>query len=344
MVDEMTAWEVFHPGPLSSHPLRRVTRPVPDPAPGEVLVRVQACGVCRTDLHLCEGDLAPRRPRTVPGHQVVGDVVSRGVGADRFRVGQLVGVAWLRSTCGACEWCRSGAENLCPQSRYTGWDADGGLAEYTTVPEAYAYDLSDTEAPELVAPLLCAGIIGYRALRRAQLPPGGRLGIYGFGSSAHITAQVAALQGAEIYVMTRGAQNQQLAREIGAVHVGATSDAPPVPLDAAIIFAPAGELVPVALVAVRPGGTVVLAGIYVSDIPQLMYDRHLFYERDLRSVTSNTRRDGEELLRLAANLPLRLTVRTRAMAQADQALADVLEERVSGSTVVLAGPPPGRSC
>jgi alcohol dehydrogenase, propanol-preferring len=336
MVDEMTAWEVSRPGPLSTRPLRQVTRPVPDPGPGEVLVRVQACGVCRTDLHLSMGELTPRRPRTVPGHQVVGDVVSRGEGAARFRVGQRVGVAWLRSTCGACEWCRSGAENLCPKSQYTGWDADGGFAEYTTVPEAYAYDLSDTESPELLAPLLCAGIIGYRALRRAQLPPGGRLGLYGFGSSAHITAQVAALQGAEIYVMTRGAKNQELAREMGAAYVGGSQDAPPVSLDAAIIFAPAGELVPVALAAVKPGGTVALAGIYVSDIPQLSYERHLFYERDLRSVTSNTRRDGEELLRLAAHLPLRLKVTTRPMAEADQALVDVLEERASGSTVLLA--------
>jgi propanol-preferring alcohol dehydrogenase len=334
----MMAWEVTHPGPLSGRPLRQVSRPIPEPGPGEVLVRVRACGVCRTDLHLCVGELAPRRTRTVPGHQVVGDVVARGMGADRFAIGQPVGVAWLRSTCGACAWCRSGAENLCPESLYTGWDADGGLAQYTTVPEAYAYDLTDAdaEAPELVAPLLCAGIIGYRALRRAQLPAGGRLGIYGFGSSAHITAQVAALQGAEIYVMTRGAQNQQLASEMGAAYVGGSHDAPPVPLDAAIIFAPAGELVPVALAAVRPGGTVALAGIYVSDIPQLSYERHLFYERDLRSVTSNTRRDGEELLRLAAHLPLRLRVTTRPMAETDHALVDVMEERVSGSTVVLA--------
>ena len=336
MVEEMTAWEVFRPGPLSSRPLRRVSRPVPEPGPGEVLVRVQACGVCRTDLHLSLGELEPRRPRTVPGHQVVGEVASRGGGADRFRVGQRVGVAWLRSTCGACEWCRSGAENLCPRSRYTGWDADGGFAEYTTVPEAYAYELSDAEAPELVAPLLCAGIIGYRALRRAELPPGGRLGLYGFGSSAHITAQLAALQGAEIYVMTRGAQNQELAREMGAAFVGGSQEAPPVSLDAAIIFAPAGELVPVALAAVKPGGTVALAGIYVSDIPQLTYERHLFYERDLRSVTSNTRRDGEEMLRLAAHLPLQLKVTTHPMAETDQALADVFEERASGSTVVLA--------
>src|SRR6476661_5735020 len=319
----MTAWEVFRPGPLSSRPLRRVSRPVPEPGPGEVLVRVQACGVCRTDLHLSLGELEPRRPRTVPGHQVVGEVASRGGGADRFRVGQRVGVAWLRSTCGACEWCRSGAENLCPRSRYTGWDADGGFAEYTTVPEAYAYELSDAEAPELVAPLLCAGIIGYRALRRAQLPPGGRLGLYGFGSSAHITAQVASLQGAEIYVMTRGTRNQQLASEMGAAFVGGTYDAPPVSLDAAIIFAPAGELVPVALAAVKPGGTVAVAGIYVSEIPELTYERHLFYERDLRSVTSNTRRDGEELLRLAAHLPLRLKVTTRPMAETDRALADL---------------------
>ena len=333
----MLAWAVTSPGAMETHPLERVARAVPVPGPDEVLVKVLACGVCRTDLHLCEGDLAPRRPGTVPGHQVVGEVVGQGTSARRFPMGQLVGVAWLRSTCGSCEWCRSGAENLCPQSRYTGWDADGGFAEYLTVPEAYAYLLDGTQEPERVAPLLCAGIIGYRSLRRANLPPGGRLGIYGFGSSAHITAQVAALQGAEIYVLTRGERNRRLAREFGAAYVGDADDRPPTPLDSAIVFAPAGELVLKALAAVRPGGTVAVAGIYLSDVPALSYQRHLFYERDLRSVTSNTRRDGEELLRLAAHLPLKLQITTKSMSQVADALLDLKQDRASGSLVVSTG-------
>jgi propanol-preferring alcohol dehydrogenase len=300
-----------------------------------VLLRVQACGVCRTDLHLCEGDLPPRRPHVVPGHQVVGTVAARGQRSRRFELGAVVGVAWLAWTCGTCSWCRTGQENLCPHSQYTGWDRDGGFAEYVVVEEAFGYSLPTGVAPAELAPLLCAGIIGYRALRRAALPPGGRLGIYGFGSSAHLTAQLAALQGAEIYVMTRGERNQQLARELGAAYVGQAGDTPPVALDSAIVFAPAGELVPMALAALRRGGTLAVAGIHLSDIPTLNYERHLFYERDLRSVTSNTRRDGEELLTLAAHLPLRLHVTTRPFSEVDQALRDVRDERVAGSTVVV---------
>ena len=331
----MTAWVVGRPGPIDEGPLRLVELPVPEPGPGEVLVRVLACGICRTDLHLCEGDLVPRRPDVAPGHQAVGDVVARGTGAERFEVGARVGIAWLRSTCGSCEFCRRGAENLCPRSTYTGWDADGGFARYTTVPQDFAYRLDADRAPQDLAPFLCAGIIGYRALVRANLPPGGRLGLYGFGSSAHLTAQLAAAQGAEIFVLTRGAANQRLARELEVAFVGAAQDAPPVPLDSAIVFAPAGELVPLALRALKPGGTVAVAGIHLSDVPMLDYDRDLFRERDLRSVTANTRLDGEELFRLVARLPVAAHTTVVPFERIDRALSDLAHSRGSGSLVAM---------
>ncbi|HET9871301.1 MAG TPA: zinc-dependent alcohol dehydrogenase family protein [Propionibacteriaceae bacterium] len=330
----MRAWAVINPGPVSSQPLRLVDRTLPTPQPDEILVRVLVCGLCRTDLHLSEGDLAPRRPETIPGHQIVGEVIGAGHAASRFRRGDRVGIAWLRRTCGSCQWCRSGAENLCPQSRYTGWDDDGGFAEFAVAPEAWAYRLPDNHSSTSLAPLLCAGIIGYRSLRSARLPPGGRLGIYGFGSSAHITSQIAAAQGAEVFVMTRGEQNRQLARELGASFVGNAQDQPPEKLDAAIVFAPAGELVPLALESTAPGGTVSLAGIYVSQIPPLDYQRHLFYERCLRSVTANTRRDGEELFRLAARLPIRVHTTNVDFVDLDRAMNDLAHGRASGSIVV----------
>jgi propanol-preferring alcohol dehydrogenase len=252
----------------------------------------------------------------------------------RFEVGDRVGIAWLRHTCGACRWCRRGAENLCPASRYTGWDDDGGLAELALVPAAFAYALPEEYDDVHVAPLLCAGIIGYRSLRRAALPPGGRLGVYGFGSSAHITAQVALAQGADLYVMSRGEGNRRLAEEVGATWVGGEADRPPVPLDSAIVFAPAGSLVPVALEALDRGGTLALAGIHMSEVPPLDHDRHLFRERDLRTVTSNTRRDGEELLALAARLGVRVHATAYPFDEADRALADLAAGRVSGSVVV----------
>jgi propanol-preferring alcohol dehydrogenase len=336
MTDQMQVWAVERPGPIDGGPLRKVRRTVPQPGPGEVLVKVEACGICRTDLHLTEGDLLPKRPGVVPGHQAVGTVVDRGTAAgDRFAIGDRVGIAWLRGTCGVCEFCRQGSENLCPWSTYTGWDADGGFAEYAVVPQDYAYALpTDRPAVEL-APFLCAGIIGYRSLLRANLPPGGRLGIYGFGSSAHLTAQLATAQGAELFVMTRGEGNRALARELGAVFVGETADRPPVPLDSAIVFAPAGDVVPYALEALKPGGTVAVAGIYLSDVPALNYERHLFHERDLRSVTSNTRRDGEELFRLVARLPVSAHTTVVPFDAVDRALADVAHGRASGSLVAV---------
>jgi alcohol dehydrogenase, propanol-preferring len=335
MGELMDVWAVDRPGPIDQGPLQRVRRTVPEPGPGEVLVKVEACGICRTDLHLCEGDLEPRRPGVVPGHQVVGPVVDRGAGADRFANEDRVGIAWLRGTCGSCEFCRAGSENLCPQSSYTGWDADGGFAEYAVVPQDYAYALPGDRSAEELAPFLCAGIIGYRSLLRANLPPGGRLGIYGFGSSAHLTAQLAAAQGAELFVMTRGEQNRALARSLGAAYVGETADRPPVPLDSAIVFAPAGDVVPHALEALKPGGTAAIAGIHLTDVPTLNYERHLFHERDLRSVTSNTRRDGEELFRLVSRLPVSAHTTVVPFSAVDRALADVAHGRAAGSLVAV---------
>jgi propanol-preferring alcohol dehydrogenase len=336
--DTMAAWSFDEPGRAPRLPLRLVRRVVPAPGPDEVLIRVSACGIGRTDLHLVEGDLLPRRVGVIPGHQVVGSVAATGAQTDRFTVGDRVGIAWLRKTCGACRWCRAGQENLCPESRYTGWDADGGLAEFATVPAAYAYRVPERLTDVQSAPLLCAGIIGYRALRRARVPPGGRLGIYGFGSSAHITAQIAIAEGAEVYVMTRGEANRALAHELGAVFVAGATSQPPRRLDSAIVFAPAGELVPVALEALDRGGTLALAGIHMSDVPTLDYQKHLFNERDLRTVTANTRRDGEELLLLAGRLKLTLHTTVYPFDSADRALGDLAAGRLSGSAVVQVAP------
>jgi propanol-preferring alcohol dehydrogenase len=327
------AWVVTgEPSPADR--LELVTRPEPTPERGEVLVRVQACGVCRTDLHLAAGDLPARRPATTPGHEVVGDVVALGRGVTGLAVGDRVGVAWLRSTCGQCHWCRTGAENLCPDSTYTGWDADGGFAELATAVAAFAYRLPAGMPDEQAAPLLCSGVIGYRALRRAAVPPGGRLGIYGFGSSAHLTAQIALAQGLEVHVLTRGAGARRLALELGAASAGAAADRPPVPLDGAILFAPAGDLVPVALAALGAGGTLAVAGIHLSDVPALDYARDLFRERTLTSVTANTRADGEELLRLAHRLGVRAHTTWYPFGQAAAALADLEAGRLVGSAVL----------
>lgn len=333
--ETMLAWETT--GPDTPGRVRHVDHAVPTPGPGEALVAVEACGVCRTDLHVTDGDLPEHKPHVVPGHEVVGRVVASGPGASRFAIGDRVGVAWLRQTCGACRWCRSGRENLCPRARFTGWDEDGGYADYTTVPEAYAYRVPVEIPAEQAAPLLCAGIIGYRALVRANLPPGGRLGLYGFGASAHLTAQLAIAQGAEVHVLTRGEDAQRLALELGAASAGPADGVPPVPLDASILFAPAGELVPVALAGLEQGGTLALAGIHVSDIPTLDYQAHLFRERTVTSVTANTRRDGEEFLALAARLGIRSTVTTYPFESADQALDDLAEGRFAGVAVLSHG-------
>jgi alcohol dehydrogenase, propanol-preferring len=320
---------------MAGGPLRLVGRPVPEPGPGELLIRVIRCGVCRTDLHLAEGDLLRRRPDVTPGHEVVGEVVATGPGSMRFGVGDRVGVAWLAGTDGSCRHCRRGAENLCPASVYTGWDRNGGYADYLVAADAYVHELPSGFSDEELAPLLCAGIIGYRALRRAELPPGGRLGIYGFGGSAHLAAQVAMAAGAAVHVFTRAPAARELAMELGAASAQDSLDPSPEPLDSAIVFAPAGEVVPPALRNLDRGGTLAIAGIHLTDIPALHYDADLFQERNLRSVTSNTRGDAQEFLRLAARLRLRVSVTTYPLDAADQALADLAADRITGAAVLV---------
>jgi len=304
------------------------------PGRGEVLLKVRVCGVCRTDLHLAEGDLTPRHAGVIPGHEVVGEVIGQGPGAARFGIGERVGVAWLGGTCGACRFCLRGQENLCLSPTFTGWDRDGGYAELITAAENFAYRIPETFSDEEAAPLLCAGIIGYRALTRAELPIGGRLGIYGFGGSAHLAAQIALYRGARVYVMTRSAQARALALDLGATFAGGAEEQPPDPLDAAILFAPAGGLVPVALRALDRGGTLAVAGIHLSDIPSLHYADELFEERQLRSVTANTRADGEEFFRIAAEIPLRPTTVAYPFEAADRALRDLAEDRITGAAVL----------
>jgi propanol-preferring alcohol dehydrogenase len=271
----------------------------------------------------------------IPGHQIVGIVDKLGAGALRFSVGDRIGIPWLRSTCGVCADCRRGDENLCTHSTYTGWDADGGFAEMAVVPEAFAYALPSAIDDVEAAPLLCAGIIGYRAFRRSSVPAGGRLGLYGFGSSAHITLSVARYFGCQVYVSTRDAEHQKLAASLGAVWVGGASDRPPAPLDAAILFAPAGELVPPALEALRAGGTLAVAGIHLSAVPPLDYAKHLFHEKTLTSVEANTRRDGVELLQLATAIPLRPTTQTFPLTEAARVLALLKHDRLRGSAVLV---------
>lgn len=329
----MRAWAVSGRGGAPGR-LVEVREPVPTPAVDEVLVRVLACGVCRTDLHLADGELSARAPRRIPGHEVVGDVVAVGEAVRRFVVGDRVGIAWLRRTCGSCDACRNGRENLCRDATFTGWDEDGGFAQFATVAAAWAYPLDADADPVSTAPLLCSGIIGYRALRRAHLPPGGRLGIYGFGASAHLTAQLAIAQGAEVHVLTRDEPARLLALELGAASVGPAYGRPPVPLDASILFAPVGDLVPEALAALTDGGTLVSAGIHLSDIPGLDYQEHLFRERTLTSVTANTRQDGEEFMRLAAAIGIRPRVITYPFDEVDSALDDLAEGRIQGAAVV----------
>jgi len=330
----MRAWTVRRPGPIATGPLELVERDAPEPGPGEVRVRITVCGVCRTDLHVAEGDLPVHRAGVVPGHEIVGTVDALGQGANRFAEGERVGIAWLRHTCGTCRFCRRRAENLCLAPRFTGWDDDGGYAEHAVVDERFAYRLPDAFTDDQAAPLLCAGIIGFRALRRSALPPGGRLGIYGFGASAHLAAQVALAEGARVHVMTRSEQARSLALELGAASAQDTFDAPPEPLDAAITFAPAGEIVPAALGALDRGGTLAIAGIHLSDVPPLRYADHLFEERQLRSVTANTREDGEAFLAIAARIGIRVETTSYAFGSADRALADLAADRVRGAAVL----------
>ena len=334
----MRAWAVTRPGPIDGGPLELVERPTPVPAPDELRIRISACGVCRTDLHLAEGDLPPRRPGVVPGHEAVGRVDALGARVEGFTAGDRVGVPWLRSTCGRCRFCSHGAENLCVDPAFTSWDADGGFAEWCTVPAAFAYRLPERFDDEHAAPLLCAGIIGYRALRLTALPSSGagrrRLGIYGFGASAHLAAQVALHEGATVHVMTRDADARQRALRLGCASAQDAADPPPEALDAAMLFAPVGTLVPPALEALDRGGTLVIAGIHLTDVPPLSYARHLFNERRMVSTTANTRADGSQLLEVAAQIPIDVTTTPYPFDQADVALADLAHDRVQGAAVL----------
>ena len=321
--------------PIESRPLRVVEVPEPEPGPGEVRVRVSVCGICRTDLHVIEGDLEPKQLPLIPGHQVVGVVDALGEGAQRFAPGDRVGIAWLRATCGTCALCRSGRENLCEASLYTGYHRNGGYAEAAVVPEDFAYPIPPAFEDADAAPLLCAGIIGFRALSRAEVPPDGRLLLVGFGSSAHVVLQIARHRGHEVYVVTRGEGHRDLARRMGAVWVGGPGEAPPVDVDSAIVFAPAGDVVPPALEAVGPGGTVALAGIHMSDIPALDYERHLFHEKRLQSVEANTRADGRALLSEAAEIPIRPEVTSFPLAEANDALIALKHDSINGSGVLI---------
>jgi len=331
----MQAMRLDHQASIDEAPLALVDAPEPEPAAGQLRVRVHVCAICRTDLHVIEGDLALVRRPIIVGHQAVGVVERTGPQCTRFAAGDRVGIAWLRHTDGVCEFCRRGEENLCPASRYTGWHEDGGYAELALVREDFAYRIPDTFADDEAAPLLCAGIIGYRALQRSRVPDGGRLGLFGFGSSAHITMQVAQHRRCEVYVSTRGEGHRRLARELGARWVGEADALPPVPLDGAIVFAPAGELVPPALRALRKGGTLALAGIHMSTVPAMSYDEHLFHEKTLTSVEANTRADGEALLAIAAAVPIRPRRVLFDLADANRALATLKHDGIDGTGILV---------
>lgn len=331
----MKAMQLHATAPIHSGPLRFDDVPVPEPGAGQVRLKVRCCAICRTDLHVIEGDL-PRQTRPiVPGHQVIGIVDQLGPGCGRLAIGQRIGVAWLRQTCGECRFCWAGRENLCASSRFTGYHENGGYAEYAVVHEDFAYEIPAAFSDVDAAPLLCAGIIGYRALERSQLPRGGRLGIYGFGSSAHVVIQIAQHRGCEVYVVTRGERHRQLARDMGAVWAGEAAGEMPVLVDSAIIFAPVGNLVPPALEQLDKGGTLALAGIYMTDIPPLDYEKHVFYERNIHSVTANTREDGRNLLAEAAEIPVRPHTTAYDLADANRALIDLKGDAINGTGVLV---------
>jgi alcohol dehydrogenase, propanol-preferring len=334
MLRMMKAMVLDSLGDVAGNPLRLNNVPMPEPGFGEVLVRVSVCGICRTDLHVVEGELERPKLPLIPGHQAVGLISRLGSGVNDRTIGERVGVAWLQGTCGQCEYCRSGRENLCLSARFTGYQVDGGYAEYVVLPAAFAYPIPPAFSDEEAAPLLCAGIIGYRALRLSQIRPGQRLGLYGFGASAHIAIQLARHWGCEVYVCSLKPSHQALARDLGAAWVGGASDAPPVPLHASIMFAPAGQLVIPALRALERGGTLALAGIHMSTIPPLEYDRDLFGERVIRSVTANTRQDGLDLLREAAAIPIKPRTQQFPLDQANRALQALKSGGINGAGVL----------
>jgi alcohol dehydrogenase, propanol-preferring len=329
----MKACVLNTPAKIETNPLRFIDVDAPKPGKGEVLVRVRACGVCRTDLHVIEGELPQRKSPVIPGHQVVGVIDALGEGSRRLALGSRVGVAWLHKTDGTCSYCRDGQENLCDHPTFTGYTVNGGYAEYIVAPEDFIYAIPETFADEQAAPLLCAGIIGFRCLRLSGIKAGGRLGFYGFGAAAHVAIQVARHWGVTVYASTRDARHQKLALELGAAWAGGTLDAPPEKLDAAIILAPAGEIVPAALAALRKGGVVVLGGIHMSPIPSFSYDL-LYQERMIRSVANNTRRDGEDFLKVAAEIPIRTHVQIYPLSDANRALNVLKNDGIEGAAVL----------
>src|SRR5579871_5984679 len=330
----MYAMVLDNPAPVETAPLQRRELPTPEPGAGEVLIAVEVCGVCRTDLHVVEGELPPHRQPITPGHEVVGRIERVGEGVSRFHIGDRVGAAWLFASDGTCAYCRRGDENLCAHPQFTGYDMNGGYAGYRVAREDFIYPIPEGVTSREAAPFLCAGIIGYRALRRSEVRPGEPLGLYGFGASAHIVIQIARYWDCEVYVATRGAKHQELARQMGATWVGDADAAPPRKLRSAIIFAPAGELVPVALDALDKGGTLALAGIYMTPIPQMDYGRYLFLERNLRSVTANTREDGRTLMQLASQIPLHTVTQEFPLEQANEALQRLKSDQINGAAVL----------
>ncbi|MGH9630977.1 MAG: zinc-dependent alcohol dehydrogenase family protein [Bryobacteraceae bacterium] len=324
------------PQPVESSPLRYSVVPEPGPAGNEVLIRVRACAICRTDLHIVEGELPWRKRPIIPGHQVVGTIEARGERASRYPIGTRVGIPWLHHTCGVCQYCSRQAENLCENADFTGYSVDGGYAEFTVAPEEFVYQLPDGVSDVQAAPLLCAGIIGFRSLRLAAVPHGGRLGLYGFGAAAHVVIQIARHRGMSVYVFTRDPGHRRLASELGAIWAGNTTDQPPVKLNGAIILAPAGELVPPALRALDKGSTLVLGGIHMSDIPSFPYDL-LYHERMIRSVANNTRQDGLDFLELAAKIPVHTSVEVYPLAEANRALRTLKNGVIRGSAVLAMG-------
>jgi len=321
----------------SERPLALREVPVPKPGPEDILVKVSCCGVCHTDLHIVEGDLPDVRMPRIPGHEVVGTVEKRGARAKRFKVGDRVGVAWLHSACGACRFCRSGRENLCESARFTGYHLDGGYAEYMVVPDKFAYVVPGVFGNEEAAPLMCAGIVGYRSLKLSRIQPGGKLGLYGFGASAHVAIQIARHWGCRVYVFTRSDEHRRLAKKLGASWTGLAQEDPPAKLDAAIIFAPAGELYLEALRVLDRGGSVVSAGIYMSPIPGIDYNRLVYQERTMTSVANATREDGEELLKVAAAIPIRTAIHVFRLEEANEALRRLRVGKVTGAAVLRIG-------
>ena len=332
----MKACVLRGPAAIETNPLEYREVATPQPNSGEVLARVRACGVCRTDLHVIEGELPPRKSPLIPGHQVVGVIEKRGEGAQRFAAGARIGIAWLHRTDGTCEYCRAGVENLCDNPMFTGYTVDGGYAEFIVAPEDFAYAIPEGIPDEQAAPLLCAGIIGFRSLRLSGVKRGSRLGFYGFGAAGHVAIQVARHWGVEVFASTRDARHQKLAMELGAAWAGGTFDEPPKKLDAAIVFAPAGEIVPAALKALKKGGALILGGIHMSAIPSFSYDL-LYQERVIRSVANNTRKDGEDFLRVAAEISIRTRVQVFPLSQANRALNALKNDAIPGAAVLRIG-------